>query len=187
MTVKIIREVNGNNVAVVTLDAVIAEQIKFSSSVTEHKLEDGSTIADHKVINPTDITVTGFVSNYPVRIFGAGIFPVRDDNRASAAYEALKNLVKGTERVTIIDRLEHHSSMLLTELSIPLDTMNYHGLRFEAIFRQVRLVQTRQVEISASDAPIAQPAEDRGVVTPQEPTPEAEASRDSWLVQILGL
>lgn len=175
MSVTILRNVDGVEVQVLKLDAVISHRIEYTSSLTEHALEDGTTVADHAIKQPHQIIVEGYVSNFPVTMLAGGILPFRDDGRGKTAYQALKELVLKTERVTVQDKLDQYTSMALIELRIPRDGRTHHGLQFTATFRHVRLVATAEVEIAEANAPIAKPAADVGVETPEESASEEEA------------
>jgi hypothetical protein len=182
MSVKIVRDVEGVAVEVVSLDAVISHEVQFTATVTEHALEDGSTVADHVIRQPDQITVTGYVSSTPVTILTGGIVPIFSFGRVRTAYQAMKDLLDTKNRVTVSDELDQHTSMVLTELRIPRDVATYNGIQFTATFRKIRLVSSAEVEISADD-PIAAPAKDVGSVTPEASTPE-ETTQSSYLYQI---
>ena len=174
MSLKIVRDVNGAAVEVLTLDAVIAHQIELTSSLTEHALEDGTTVVDHVIRQPDQVTVTGYVSSFPVTILTGGIVPIRNFGRAKTAYQALKELMEKPERVSIQDALDQYSSMILTELRIPRDLATYNGIQFTGTFRKARFVATAEVEISTDD-PIAKEKADVGAVTPEDATTEETA------------
>ncbi len=195
MSVKILRRVNENEVEVIAfskerqdIDAIISEQLTFSATVSEHALEDGSVIADHVIQAPDELSMTGWVSDYPItRLSGGfGLLPERDDERSKSVFYTLRDIFRKRDRVVIVDDLAVHGNMVMTDLQIPMEKDTHHGLRFTATFRQVRLVDTIEVQINATDAPLAKPAADQGVTTPDLPTPEVEAEAESWAFSIFG-
>jgi hypothetical protein len=183
MSVKILRDIEGASVEVLTLDATISEQIDYASEPTEHAIEDGSVITDHAIEKPRSVSVTGFVSNYPIKYLTGGIIPQKNVQRRKDAYDALVALLKDKERVSVSDELDVHRSMMLVALSIPRDKTSFHGLRFTANFREVKVVTVIDVEISEDDKS-AVPPKDIGVVTPVDSTPE-ETERGSLLWELI--
>ena len=177
MSLKILRDVEGSAISVIDIDATISHQIKMSATLTDHTIEDGSVITDHAVKQPTEITVTGFVSNFPGSLVtgGLSIIPQRDDTRRQTAYQALKELMATTERVQVQDELDLYESYAMTDLVIPRDAETHNGIQFTATFRKVVVIATQDVEIAAADAPLVSPAADVGTVTADDSTVEEEA------------
>lgn len=184
MSVQIVRNVEGTNVEVIDLDATVSESIKLSAQVTEHALEDGTQIADHRIKAPLEITVEGWVSSYPVTMATGGILPNRDFGRARSAYAALKSLHDNGDRVTIIDELDTRESYVMTDLELPRDTNSYNGVRFTATFREVRVVESAIVELTEEDAPIVSPVSELGQVTADDASDKDE-ERASYLYGLI--
>lgn len=165
--VRMLRVVGKSRVEVYKFDAIISHQVSMRSTITEHPTEGGSTIAHNIRNEPIELTVTGFVSNFPVRL-GLGVLPARDNSRGRTAMEALEQIRDNKELVEIQDELRTYPNMAMGSIEFPRDSQTYHGLRFTATFREVKIVGVEVVELE--DAPdvqaVAAPAADLGKTTP---------------------
>jgi len=57
----------------ITLDLLLQEDEELSNRVTQFPIENGSPASDHVVNEPTILTITGMVTNAPVRAHGGTI------------------------------------------------------------------------------------------------------------------
>jgi hypothetical protein len=183
MSVKLLRYVNASVVEILTLDAVLSHQINYIGSVTEHPIEDGSTISDHVKLDPVEISLTGFVTNTPVSLLSGGFLQPYDPTRSRIAYEALVEVWKNKELVQIIDKLDLFENMVMTGLQIPRDGTNFHAFQFTANFKHLAKIGTQSVEILPAAEQIAAPAENTGKQTPTTST-EEEGEEASALYRI---
>jgi hypothetical protein len=181
--VKILRTVGTAKTEVIEMDAVISHNIRYSASVTDHPVADGATISDHVRLDPTDISLTGVVTNTPVTLLAGGIIPTLDRSRSRSAYEALLEVYNGRELVQIEDGLDVFTDMLMYSLEVPRDRATYNALQFTASFRKIVKVGLKVVEISEDDQALAAESTDTGTQTPDEATPE-QTSQASTLLQI---
>ena len=176
-TVRILRKVGKALLDVIEIDVARAYEATLDNTVSEHPVEDGSTISDHVRNEPARYSVTGIVTNFPLRV-GLGVAPARDDSRATTAKNQLEVMRLNKELVQIEDHLSVWPDMMLTGLSFPVTPANRNGLQFTASFIQVTLVGVATVQLS--DDPdvlaVATPAADRGKVTAEDATPEADAN-----------
>jgi hypothetical protein len=54
----------------ITLDATLAEDSEYSNRITEFPLESGSSISDHVIHEPENVTIKGLISETPVAVLG---------------------------------------------------------------------------------------------------------------------
>ena len=62
---------------IMTLDISERETHTLSAMVTENEIEDGSVVSDHIRKNPRSVTIDGFISEFPVGLFGLPGFLLR--------------------------------------------------------------------------------------------------------------
>jgi hypothetical protein len=184
VSVRILREVGKKLLEVIVLDATISHDLSFSKTVTNNPIEEGSNVTDHAQHDPTEISVTGIVTNTPVTLLSGGIVPTFVPSRSRTAYKALRQVFESDELVQIQDELDVFDSYMMSQLSIPRDTTNYNALQFTATFRKVVIVGTLTIALSEDAAEIAAPAENLGRVTPAAASPAA-AGEASTLARLL--
>jgi len=184
MSVQLLRTVGETEVSILEMDATISHNISARAQVTEHQVEDGSTVADNVRNEPIEISVTGVVTNYPTRL-GIGLPSFRDDLRAQTAQDALYEIRDNKELVTLVDELRTYRNMLMSSVDMPRDQETHNGLRFTAQFRQVTLVGAQVAQLDSSDdvQDTATPQADLGKQTANDSEPEDE-SKASLLYQI---
>lgn len=185
MSVKLLRDINGTAVEIFSIDATPSHEIVLNSAITEHPVEGGATITDNIRKEPDEITVTGFVSNYPLRV-GLGLVPFRDDSRGRTALTALEEIRDNKERIQIQDNLKIWQSLAMRTLNIPRNQNTHNGLQFTASFRQIRIVGALLVELEDTADVLAEasPASDLGKQTPTEAPDEVDEGA-STLLRIL--
>jgi hypothetical protein len=172
--VKLQRKVGKSLVEVFRIDAVISHEHNLTSTITEHPTEGGDVIAHNIRNDPREIVVTGFVSNFPVRL-GLGVLPRRDNSRGQNAKEALEEIRDNKELVQITDELGVYENMGIGSLTFPRDSQTYHGLRFTATFRKMKIVGVQVVELSDEQQvqDVAAPAGNLGKQTPDDASDSA--------------
>lgn len=167
--VKLQRKVGKSLVEIFKMDATISHEHTLNSTVTEHPTEGGTTITDNIRNEPREISVTGFVTNYPVRL-GLGVRGARDDSRRQTAREALEEIRENKELVQITDELGVYENMALTSVTFPRDAQTYNGLRFTAAFKEIKIVgvELLQLEDDSQVQDVAAPAGNLGKQTPED-------------------
>jgi hypothetical protein len=165
--VKLLRVVNKSRIEIFKMDATISHQISMRSTITDHPTEGGTTIAHNIRNEPIEITVTGYVSNYPIRI-GLGVVPARDDSRRQTTMEALQQIRDNKELIEIQDELRVYQSMGMGSVDFPRDSQTFNGLRFTATFKEITVVGLEVVELEddAQVKGVATPSTDLGKQTP---------------------
>jgi hypothetical protein len=181
MSVEIQRVINSSTIAVLKLDAAISAGLSFPTTVTEIPVEDGGTITDHARNEPDSVTVTGFVTNTPVALLGAGA----DDSLARGALDSLLEMRANKEVVNVVTDVHLFENMMMTDLDVPRDAANAKSLTFTATFRKITKVSAEVIEFPDDDTERrASPPAELGKQTPAESTDDAE-SQASFLVRIL--
>lgn len=134
----------------IPLDASISESHSFNSRVSQFPIEDGSSISDNIVNDPTGLDLNGFVTNTPVVIFTQNISNIIDNttggDRVKTAFEALLFLRESKEVFTIVTGLKVYENMVFTSLTFPRDkTTGTTNLRFNAKVINIKFVSSRTI------------------------------------------
>jgi hypothetical protein len=145
------------------LDAAVSVQHQSEVDVTDHPVEDGSSISDHARTKPLTVTIEGIVSDTSTRLEDE-----RGEKFSDQAYASLKNLRDTHKLIQIVTPRETYTDMILQSLSIPENAQTGEALRFTAIFKQIRIVKSK-VTTQTVTLPKAKPKASLG----KQPTKEA--------------
>lgn len=159
------------------LDASVKEEHVGEVEVTDHPVEQGAAVSDHARPKPEELTIEGVVSNTPLNFIqarrsvtsegftwttSAQINAVRGTpGNAEAAYVTLRAMRDVPKLLTIITALRSYDNMVMTSLKIPRDKETGDVLKFEAKFKQVRIV-TNAVTVVATKVNKAKPQVKKG-------------------------
>ena len=110
---------DGWSVGEISLDLILTETHSLNAVVTQHPVQDGSTISDHITILPRSGTMRVLVSNFSLSTAEGDARAAWDEiyaqgeaaqktlpNRAEEAWKKLKDLVKTRELVKVVTSLE---------------------------------------------------------------------------------
>jgi len=146
------------------LDATISEHQSFRNEVTAFPIESGSSISDHVIQAPEEITIDGFVTNTPIE-FLSGIRTQGQDYVTNAYFtlleiagykfpgkayfnnklEDIEETVNQFKLVEILTSLRLYTDMALISLDIPRDAKTGDTLHFTATFRKVVKVEVKEI------------------------------------------
>lgn len=138
---------------VLEFDAVTKESHESSSEVTQHTVESGEAISDHKRANPRTIQIDAFVTNTPLDApppsgpRGGSVTTRTQDNvtvfsqefdRVSDVWETLLELQRGSFDLTVTTRYQVYENVQLVKVSTPRDTAEdsvMFSLSLQEVFR----------------------------------------------------
>lgn len=161
------------------IDVAVTEEHSFENEVTDHPVEKGSSIADHVRPKPNTVTVEGLVSDTPLSdvsqfrtAFSDGSIPSRE------AFARLDDLRTSRQIVTVTTSLRDYDNMVVQSISVPRDAKTGNALRFKAIFKQIRVVDTERATVRITDAH-AKKKVSKGTVPPKpgEEVPESAKAK----------
>jgi hypothetical protein len=177
------------------VDAYVSETHSFSSQITEHPIEGGSTIVDHVYNQPFCLSIEGIISNTPMTLVGLTAFDsVRryldgDSNDfALSAFEKIEDIFKKREPISIATSLKIYHKMVLESLSVERGGGS-EQLRFSCTAKQIRIVHQERIKISEPKVSRAQAKQKKGL---QETKPlsqekvEAIKKEKTWLKNLFG-
>jgi hypothetical protein len=128
----------------ITFDLLLSESHNFTNEVTEHFVEDGSTISDHIKNNLENGIINAVITNYSIREFGSTA------KRDVSVFEALKELWKKRELTTLVTNLQVYDNIALTDVSVDKTPDTGESSNITISFKQVKIVKLQTVEIKTT-------------------------------------
>lgn len=123
-------------IGIVTFDAVLQEQHNASAMVTMQPVEEGSFIADHIVRNPETVSITGIISNTPLRTSLDRRLSIIDN--AQRAFDDIYKAWSDKELVTVITHYRRYTDMAITDISVPRDRNTGDAINLTVTLQKVR-------------------------------------------------
>jgi hypothetical protein len=177
------------------VDAFLAEHYRFSNSVTDIPVEEGSNINDHIVEDQDVISVEAFIGNTDFKVI------TMDDNsvsnldvpdrmaRVRQSYQELKKLTKEKKPLDVVLGLETFTNMVITSFTIDREVETGANLPFSMEFKKLKIVHsdTRRINASGKEAGPAgdQTAStvDRGVAGTEKPS--NSVAKEKWRQNVI--
>lgn len=138
-------------------DLFISESHKLSFKVSDHPLQDGSTISDHVHRELQEVTIEGLFTNYtlnnerrnePLKFrddYGEVDEPTEDvwtkkpivQNRALKQLEKLRELANAREPVRLVCSLDIYPKMIITDIAYDRDAKSGSAVKFSVTLREI--------------------------------------------------
>ena len=143
----------------------ISEDHEINFRVSEHPLQDGSTVTDHVHREPYKVTVEGMFTNHPLKKFEeTNEVKLKDEyatsevrstlsNTALANFEKVKELAKKREPVRLVCSLEVYPKMIVTSIKATRDSKSGSSIRFTMTLQEIKTVSLKTVTMSYSFQP----------------------------------
>lgn len=157
---------DGWSVGEISLDLILTETHSLNAVVTQHPVQDGSTISDHITILPRSGTMRVLVSNFSLstaegdaraawkEIYAQGEAAQKTiPNRAEEAWKKLKDLVKKRELVKVVTSLEVYEDVALTRVETTRDGDTGDALEIDIDYEQVTKVKLKETKVTAQVQP----------------------------------
>lgn len=139
-------------------DACLSENHSASSTITSHPVESGANVTDHVHNNPDVVTITGLVTNTPIRFpEGLPAVPVGQsfanlvndvsNDLSKNAYDKLLALKNNKSLIKIATTLRTYENMLIESFEVSRDKETADALAFTMRLQQVRFVKTNTIEL----------------------------------------
>lgn len=139
------------------IDAALTEEHTLDSEVTSFPVERGIDITDHVRRLPRTVSIEGIVSDSPLGLAAIARQVIIDDNALPSdvppsieAFAYLRQIYEAAQPVTITTSLGLYENMVMESLSIPRSAATGGALRFNATFREVRIVDVRRSRVRVS-------------------------------------
>ena len=132
-----------------TFDSVPTLSVKRTANVTSYPVEDGADISDHVQIKNTTFSMTGFISETPIRqtqdlLYSSGI----NGTRVSQAVVYLDKILENRQVITLLTEDKAYTNVILKGWSC--DYKSEYGQTFNLDFEQVRIVSSKSVNVIAT-------------------------------------
>ncbi len=133
----------------------ISEKHSLKFRVSDHPLQDGSTISDHVHQELQECTVEGMFTNHPMRkLEEVNEVKFKDEyatsevkptvsNTALANFEKLKLLAKQRKPVRLVCALEIYPKMVITGVDYERDSKSGSSIRFSMTLRELKTVSLK--------------------------------------------
>ena len=144
----------------IILDVAISETHTLQAKATEHPVESGCSIIDHIQILPDSIQMEGIISNTPTAFLGTPFF--NTDHYAHEAFEQLEALMKSGQPIQIVTSLKTYKDMALENLTVHRSATKSEALCFSCSAKQIRMVESRIINIPKPKVKRAQPKKSLG-------------------------
>ena len=157
---------DGWSVGEISLDLILTETHSLNAVVTQHPVQDGSTISDHITILPRSGTMRVLVSNFSLstargdaradwdEIYDQGEAAQKSlPNRAEEAWKKLKDLVKKRELVKVVTSLEVYEDVALTRVETTRDGDTGDALEIDIDYEQVTKVKLKETKVTVQVQP----------------------------------
>jgi hypothetical protein len=161
------------------LDAVLRESVTHTSKVTAYPIEKGADISDHIIIEPTSYTMTGSVSDSPMRWKATEYNHTDASTRNLSAYAILRDLHLSRTVFDIEHGFLEMKDCVMVSFISEKDASTANVFRFDATVRQLNIVKTIEVSVTADMVAIGEQAEQAQAeedLAAQAPPPVDEGS-----------
>ena len=149
------------------IDVFREEKYNFSNDVTDIPVEDGSTASDHVVTKPCEIQISAFIGQAEFVVMD-GTPQAGGDPRARirAAYHELLRLKNEGQPLDLVTGLGTFPNMVITSFDISREVETGADLPFDMTFKEIRVIKSETVKISASSPSANQvaPTLNKGVI-----------------------
>lgn len=186
---------------ILQFDCVTRETHEGTSVLTEHAVEDGSPLSDHKRADPRRISIEAIVTNTPLSFpppwgdtsstIGARVRKVADVeanvlvfdaefDRIQEVFEALDRLRVEAVPLTVATRLRTYEDVQIVNIQNPRESSDGDSLRFVVDIQEVRIAETRTVAAPEAREPRGRSRRNRG----GQEAEDVQNRRESTLSQL---
>lgn len=143
--------------AEVQMDATLSENHVSEATVTEHATEQGGKISDHIIAKPRRLTLTGVVSNTPLKTGYAD----PSNNSAEVAYRQLLKWQQEGTLLFIRTRLDQYKNMALPSVTVTRDVGTGNVLALVITAQEVFVTSRQTAKTERKARPKQRRAEDK--------------------------
>ena len=163
----LITQNNYSYIGDLVIDASISEIIQYGSTITEHPIENKTSISDHIFKKPMTIKMEGYITNSPLKILGlfdsplqnnslnglidnikSSLFSTNNKTSTNQSYLALKSLYEDRNLINIVTKLETFSNMAIQNLTFTNNLNTGGRLLFNIDLVQVIFANVETIHIN---------------------------------------
>lgn len=135
----------------ISFDSVPAIGVKRTANVTSYPVEDGYSISDHIQIKNRTFTLSGVISETPIRenavqdlLYSSGI----KGTRVAQAITYLDMIMDARQTISLVTEQQVYDNIVLKGISV--DFKDEYAQTFNLDFEQVRIVSSKSVNVIAT-------------------------------------
>lgn len=170
---------DGTTLELLKIDVTRSLSHEAKAKATQHEVEDGGFVSDHVILNGRTLTVQGVISDTPINLLaaaagniagvvggivgglpgavatgavskiGSDLISNADGRPSIDAMDMLDYVYENKVPLTIITGLKTYVNMIMESFSAPQNAKNAGALNFTGSFREVRIVESEEVDIPA--------------------------------------
>ncbi len=171
----------------IAIDGVIEETTNRSVRITEHPVEDATTISDHVIRVPLAYIMEGVITDTPLAteaITGivdsvSGVFGKSEESgqtRSQQIFSELVKLLDAREIIEIQATLQLYKDLVFESISVKQDKDTSRSIHFTATFKQVLIVKSASTEVDARNISNEKDKAGQGAIVVKGEAPVSQAS-----------
>ena len=131
-----------NGVGEIEFDLMPKESHGLDFDISEHPVDNGSTITDHIRMKPRECSVTGMFTCHPIKAYSKDKVTIDDgaeemsENRALTLYKELETLCKSMNKVRLVTDIKTYPTMLIKSLKTDRDRSSGESITFTMTLRE---------------------------------------------------
>jgi hypothetical protein len=174
------------------LDCSVDEVHTDEAEITEHPIEEGSTISDHIRKLPIMLEITGLITNTPI-VYLASLFaksPVQgslipSQDRVSDGYALLRQFMDDGSILTVSTSLRDYPNMAIQSLTVRRNKDTGQALDCTIVFREILKARALTVDVPIPVEVQNKETTNKGDKTKDPPTPKQTEQSQSTLSSLV--
>lgn len=175
----------------VTISCSVSETHSSEAQVTEHPVETGSDVADHRTVRQDRLSMEGIISDASTDLVqeafstpdaDIGKFSPVGRSAVQESYEKLVEMTKSTDVFDVVTSLRLYTDMTFTKFSVKRDAQTNAVIAFSAEMVGIQFVSSIAIGV---DIPAA-PTKSIGKQAAAKATPKVQAASTTVLNDLSG-
>ncbi|WP_182058021.1 phage baseplate protein [Pantoea sp. ME81] len=130
----------------ICFDAVTDTGVRRNADITSYAVEDGVEVSDHVQIRNNQLTLTGVISESPVKRYGSILDSLANGGRVKAAIQYLDKIFDARQPIRVVTEHKSFDNIVLTGISYNYKTED--AMSVDLTFEQVRMVNSATANVS---------------------------------------
>lgn len=183
----------GSLKAVVAFDAVVSKEHQFSSQVTDNPVEDGTTVTDHVILAPRQLTLEAMVSDHPIDPEVLAKMPTPTEGpdglpvavkptRSQKAAEFLEGLWRDKVLLKVVTKFRTYANLVIESMTWREENDVGEALQVTLQLREIRIASsavTQTAQLLPTKSDLAAGKVERGKKPKQAKPEKAESIRSA--------
>jgi len=179
-------------IGIIQFDASVSESHNSPSEVTDHPVEEGSTVSDHIRKLPKEFELNGLVTNTPIVFLATTLAesPLTvdsnpTDSRVESAYSELERIQEAGETVDVVTSLREYTDMAITNVSVTREKATGQILDSTISLREILFAKALTLELPVPLNVANKAAKNKGKKQKQDSTSQQAAKNESMFTKAL--